>query len=70
MTDKEEIELLMLRVCEMRNAQRLYFKFKDQIYMKEAKAKEARVDDLVYALKRRGFDPNNMKDKTEQNKLF
>jgi hypothetical protein len=71
MTEKQIIERLMLKVEEMRQAQRQYFKNKDRINLKVSIAKEENVDAFMRQLKKNGYNPDNQQTETPtQNNLF
>lgn len=70
MNERADIELLMLRIYEMREAQRLYFNNKNDVNLKYSKAREKVVDDLLKQFVRKGYDMNRFKNNTEQGSMF
>lgn len=70
MQERDDIELLMQRVLETREAQRLYFNNRNDVNLRHSKAKEAALDDLMKQFIRKGYDPNRFKNKSEQGSIF
>lgn len=67
---KDDLELLMARVSEMRTHQRDYFARGMKLDLSMSKQKEREVDELMARLRARGYDGSRFTNKTEQNKLF
>lgn len=65
-----DIELLMARVELMRTAQRDYFARRMQADKKLAIALENEVDGLLRQLRKKGYNPDLYKVKSEQKNLF
>jgi len=70
MQERNDIELLMQRVLEMREAQVQYFNNRNNVNLRMSKARETVVDDLMKQFRKKGYDPNRFKNKTEQKNLF
>lgn len=68
--EKDDIELLMLRVEDMRTAQRDYFARRMPADKKLAMGRESGVDELLKTLRRRGYNPERFRSSTEQKKMF
>lgn len=68
MTEREMIERLMLRVKECLDAQEYYFKNRNQVNLRLAKAKEGALRNALHALRKRGYAPH-IEEKTTQLKL-
>lgn len=64
------IEYLLFHVKEMRQSQHMYFRNRNDTFLREAKKKESQVDEMIKFYERKGFDPTTAKPKTEQKKLF
>ncbi|MEO6610721.1 MAG: hypothetical protein ABIT05_01270 [Chitinophagaceae bacterium] len=67
--EKDDIELLMARVEEMRTAQRDFFARKMNADKRIAIAREIELDALLRQLRKR-YDPTRFKNRTEQKGLF
>lgn len=71
---KEDLELLMARVEQMRSAQSEYFKHcrgpSSETWLKKSKALESAVDELLKNLRRKGLNPDPFKVTNEQQGLF
>lgn len=70
MTEKDIIERLMFKTLEVRKAQAYYFKNRNEVNKKISMGKEADLDNYLQELKRKGYNPDNQKDTTEQKNLF
>lgn len=70
MTEKQIIETLMLKTEEARTAQTYYFKNRNDVNLRASKGKEAALDAYLKELKRIGYNPENVKTKTEQKNIF
>lgn len=66
----DDVELLMARVEEMREAQNSYFRFKGETWLKKSKAKEKALDDVVKMLRRKGYNPDRFKTNQQSNEIF
>lgn len=69
-TDKDDIELLMARVEQMRQAQRDYFTRKMTADKKLSIALEGNLDELLKQYRRKGYNPDRFKTKSEQQGFF
>jgi hypothetical protein len=67
---KDDLELLMARVEQMRGHQRDYFARKTQTDKKLSIELEKQVDELIRQLRRRGYNPERFKTNTYQKGLF
>lgn len=67
---KNELELLVARVEEMRESQVAYFDRRKTWDLMQSKIKEKEVDEMLLRLRSRGINPDPFKQKTEQKKLF
>lgn len=71
MNPKDDTELLLARVEEMRDYQRKYFKYRMESYKKQAIEAEKKVDKLIDQLKARGYDVKRFKSNNQKpNELF
>lgn len=68
--EKDDIEILMARVEEMRAAQRDYFARRMTADKKRSIALEQEVDNLCHQLRRRGYNPDRYKMKSVQKGMF
>lgn len=70
MSERDDIELLMQRIQEVREAQRQYFNNRNDTNLRHCKALEQALDDLLKQLRRKGYDPDRFKTKTKQGGMF
>ena len=68
--EREDIELLMARVEEMRRHQKDFFARRMPADKQLAIAKEIHVDELCRQFRKRGYNPDRFKVNTEQKKMF
>lgn len=66
MNERDDIELLILRVEEMMDAQRHYFKHKTDTWLKTSKGKEANVSELLKQMRRKGYNPDRFKSSVSE----
>jgi len=69
-TPKQDIELFLRRVEEMRKTQKEFDKHKNSVTLKEKREKEALVDAAITVMRRKGYDPDQFKKTIEQKDLF
>jgi len=70
MSEKEIIELLMLKAEQMRQAQNNYFRQPNGTNRKISMGLETNLDKYLQQLRRLGYKPESQQSTTEQNKLF
>jgi len=70
MTEKQIIERLMLKVEDVRKAQRDYFKNRMDVSKRLSIAKENDLDEYVKQLRRQGYTPESQAGSSQQNKIF
>lgn len=70
MTTKQDLELFLFRVEEMRKAQKEYSSSKNSTNMRESKQKEAMVDAAISVLRRKGYEPDQFNKPIKQKDLF
>jgi hypothetical protein len=70
MTTKQDLELFLFRVQEMRKAQKEYINSKNSTNMRESREKEALVDAAISVLRRKGYEPDQFNKSIKQNDLF
>lgn len=70
MSERDDMELLMARVDEMRQAQKDHERFKTDTWKKKKQVKEGILDEVFYQLKRKGYDPNRFKTNQQSNEIF
>ena len=66
----QDLERFMYLVIEMRTAQAAYFARKMSTDLKRSKALEDQVKQQILQLRKKGYTPKNIIDKTEQGGLF
>lgn len=65
-----DLELLMLKVEETRDAQNHYFANRGELWLAKSKVKEKELDQFLKTLRRKGYNPDQHKTSTQQEKLF
>jgi hypothetical protein len=70
MNERDDLELLMARTEQVREAQRNYFKHKTDVWKRKAIAMEGTLDEVLKQLRRKGYDPDRFKKQQPDNKLF
>lgn len=70
--ERDDLELLLCRVLEMRTHQTDFFKRKMPADLKLSKQKESEVDRLIKQFRSNGYDPERFKSSgpSEQKPLF
>jgi hypothetical protein len=65
-----EVELLIARVEEMREAQKEFFENRMKSSLGLAKDKERAVDEIIRQFRTAGYNPDKFKTKVEQSRMF
>lgn len=67
---KKDMELLMARMEQLREAQVDFNKNGGDIRRKKVSGLETQMDDLLRHYRRKGYNPDEFKKKVEQNNMF
>lgn len=70
MKEREIIQHLLYKIEQVRVAQRAYFNSRNPTNLKASKGLEADLDTYTRELRRKGYEPKDMNEKTEQKPLF
>lgn len=70
MDERNDLELLLARVEEVRDAQKTYFKLRNDVNLAKSKAREAALDEVIKLMRKKGYDPEKFKVTPNKNELF